>query len=180
MALEAASDALGVQLTADTPPALLRNAPGLASLRARRLNRRIADHNRSQARRLDREEMRNILLVNDYRESLGLCRLEADPRLVRAARAHSREMVELGYFSHTSPKKENKEFSDRIRKAGYDRPGGENIAMGSTSGAKTFEQWFSSPGHHRNMVRERFTAIGVGRWTNHWTQNFGTGARSVE
>src|SRR5258705_12248299 len=36
--------------------------------------------------------------------------------------------------------------------------------------------WFDSPGHHVNMAGGS-NAIGVGRWHDHYTQNFGAGPR---
>jgi uncharacterized protein YkwD len=153
----------------------LREAPSLRGLRDYRRNRRLEAYNRRLARRLDAEEWRNVSLVNTYREALGLRRLEVDLRLVKAARQHSKEMKDLGYFSHDSPVQANKSPSDRCRRAGYPSPGGENIAGGSPSGPHAFWQWFHSPGHHQNMVGARFTAIGVGRWHKLWTQAFGLG-----
>jgi len=139
--------------------------------------RQIERYNeRAMAGFMDREELANARLVNQYRETLGLWRLEWDARLIQAARRHSKSMVDRGFFSHTSPVPGDTSPPQRMTNAGYERAGGENIAMGSTSGEKTFWQWFDSPGHHRNMVRE-YEALGVGRWNDHHTQNFGRGAR---
>ena len=178
--IERAGKALGVSLA---------NVKGLDDLRAKaplkdvftyRLNRRVEAYNRRAARSGAREEARNVLAVNVYREALGLEWLAIDARLVASARAHSKEMAELGYFSHTSPTKGLEGFGDRVKKAGYPSPGGENIALGSPSGLGAFEQWFGSPPHHQNMVRGRFTAIGVGKWGKYWTQNFGSGRRVLD
>ena len=141
------------------------------------VNRKIEAYNKARMRErlTNRGEEENLERLNEYREALGLRRLELDARLLQSARRHSKQMVDLGYFSHTSPKAETKTFQKRIAAAGYPRAGGENIAMGKTDGDAVFWMWFDSPGHHRNMVNHRFRAIGIGRYQDHWTQNFGLG-----
>jgi len=140
------------------------------------LCRRMEAYNIAVARAsMDREEQTNAAWVNLYREVLGLIPYELDPRLIQAARRHSKEMTDLDYFAHDSPTAENKSHTRRMKNAGYDHGYSENIAYGSGSGERTFWQWFHSPGHHKNMVRPESTALGVGRWNNRWTQNMGRG-----
>ena len=86
-------------------------------------------------------------------------------------------MYDKKFFSHYSPTLENKTFKDRILKAGYKKPGGENIATGYASAERVFWAWFLSSGHHKNMLREQFSSLGVGTTANLWTQNFGCGKR---
>ena len=178
--MQRAEEALGVSLEKVASIDDLRAQPSLKGLFAYRLNRRTAAYNRQVARALHGQEAQNAVMVNAYREVLGLLQLEIDVRLAQSARRHSKEMVELGYFSHTSPTKGSEGFADRVRNAGYPSPGGENIALGRWTGAQVFQQWFGSPGHHQNMVRAQFTAIGVGKWGTCWTQNFGTGKRLAD
>lgn len=125
---------------------------------------------------LDPEEAKNLRKVNQYREAIGLLPYEIDARLVQAARRHSREMVEKGYFSHESPTPENKSFGDRAKNAGYKGAAGENIASGTSSGEGAFNMWFGSPGHHQNMAGGA-QAIGIGRFGNRMTQVFGGAQR---
>lgn len=125
---------------------------------------------------LDTEETRNLAFVNKYREALGILPFELDPRLVQAARRHSKDMVEKGFFSHESPLPGLASPSDRMRAAGYPGGGGENIAYGAGTGEGTFWMWFNSPGHHKNMAGG-YTHFGVGRWNSHFTQNFGGSPR---
>ncbi len=141
--------------------------------------RRINTWNETIKPLMDDEEWTNAKLVNAYREALGILPYELDARLIQAARRHSREMTELGYFSHTSPTEGLRSHADRMRKAGYPHPLSENIAYGRRSGEATFRQWFNSPGHHRNMVRENTTGLGVGRSRQHWTQKMGTDRRMM-
>jgi hypothetical protein len=49
--------------------------------------------------------------------------------------------------------------------------------MGRWDGEESFWKLFYSPGHHRAMVSQRYTALGVGRWDMAWTENFGAGRR---
>jgi len=124
-------------------------------------------------------EIKNFTMVNTYREAVGLMPYEADPRLIQAARRHSKEMVDKKYFSHESPTESEKDFGKRCKNAGYKGASGENIAYGGKGGDGTFWMWFDSEGHHKNMAGGS-NAMGVGRWNDHWTQNFGGGARVMQ
>lgn len=140
--------------------------------------RRIEAYNRTVESAAGSEELECIRLLNAYRESLGILPLEIDARLQQSARRHSKEMVDLSYFAHDSPTASEKTHAKRMKNAGYTVGAySENIAQGTTSGKGAFWMWFDSPPHHKNMVHASSTAIGVGRWGNTWTQNFGTGKR---
>lgn len=124
------------------------------------------------------QELINTMMVNAYREALGVLPCEMDAALVQAARRHSREMIELKYHGHTSPDPANRTVAQRIRNAGYAGAGwGENCGINFATGERVFWGWFRSAAHHRNMVGEHFHAIGVGRWDHAWTQNYGCGPR---
>jgi uncharacterized protein YkwD len=125
---------------------------------------------------MDPEEIKDFNAVNTYREAIGLLPYEADPRLVQAARRHSKEMVDKNYFSHESPTESEKDFGKRSLNAGYRGGAGENIAFGTATGEATFWMWFDSPGHHMNFAGNQ-NSLGVGRWHSHWTQNFGAAPR---
>lgn len=116
---------------------------------------------------------RVLSMVNSERAVAGCEPLRVDHRLVRAATAHSADMSRRGYFSHTTP--EGVTFGERIRRAGYPKPGAENIAHGQTSARQVVGDWLASPGHHRNIVNCEFEAIGIGVGPNGgiWTQDFG-------
>jgi len=139
--------------------------------------RRIEAYNAKLRRHMTPGEAENLRLTNDYREALGALRYEIDIRLVQSARRHSKEMTDLGYFSHSSPTPANASFGNRVRNAGYPSPAGENIASGARSGTAAFWMWFRSPGHHKNMVNPGNVAMGVGKWAGKWTQNMGRGKR---
>jgi uncharacterized protein YkwD len=118
-----------------------------------------------------------VQLVNAQRARVGCRALVVDARLARAAQAHSADMANRRYFSHTSL--DGRTFVQRIRAQGY--PGtrlGENIAAGYRTPSAVMTAWMKSPGHRANILNCRFTAIGVGYATGgpygtYWTQDFG-------
>ena len=116
---------------------------------------------------LNFKEKRVLALHNDARKERGLRPLCADPRLTRAARSHSREMIREDYFSHSSYDGES--VGDRLERFGYDLSiHGENLAGGSGTygGAdSTFQRWMNSPGHKANVLDSRFRPVGVGTYT---------------
>ncbi len=110
-----------------------------------------------------------IALVNVERRQRGLGELKYDRNLRSAARQHSRDMLDQGYFSHDAPDSSLRHPVDRVYYAGLtDFVVGENIAVNSAIGgarsiARVFvEQWMNSPGHRENILRPNFTHIGVG------------------
>lgn len=130
-----------------------------------------------------------IELVNARRAEGADCRTEGrfgpaapltgDEQLRCAARLHSRDMGERGYFDHLDP--EGVDPFVRMQVAEYSGfPGGENIAAGSPTPASVVEGWMNSDGHCANIMRAGFSEIGVGYaavpgsdWRVYWTQVFG-------
>ncbi len=123
---------------------------------------------------------RQILeLVNAERVAAGQGALTNAPLLTVAARRHSREMAELGYFAHDSPTEENRTLAMRLANAGLSNYGwaGENIALSTQASAEEFvRMWMDSPGHRENLLRPDFKFSGIGVYTDGhktWaTQNF--------
>jgi len=121
---------------------------------------------------LSSEEKEHLQMLNEYRMMLGLQPLECDARLLAAARGHSCDMVEKKFFSHESPLPGKRSFMDRAKLEGYAAAMGENIFWGSPSGRHALASWYTSPGHHKNMLGN-FKQIGAGNYKAHWTQVFG-------
>ncbi|MEU3699981.1 CAP domain-containing protein [Streptomyces griseoviridis] len=115
------------------------------------------------------------VLVNRERAARGMEPLLDDERLRRSARAHSADMVRLGYFDHVAP--DGTSPADRMLAAGFPLPGGENIAFGQPTPEEVVADWMNSPPHRRNILRREFHVIGVGVCVTTlgpmWTQNFG-------
>jgi hypothetical protein len=90
-------------------------------------------------------------------------------------------MVDNAYFSHTLS--DGSTWAQNIAAHGYPSQSAraENIAAGRQSAADTFTQWKNSAGHNKNMLDERFNAIGIGRvsdadteYRHYWTTTFGS------
>ncbi|MFC4083337.1 CAP domain-containing protein [Amycolatopsis samaneae] len=112
-------------------------------------------------------------LVNGERAKAGCGPVSAESRLATAAQKHSDDMSARDYFSHNTP--EGVPFDQRIRDAGYSKPGAENIAKGATTPAKVMQMWMNSSGHRANILNCSLTRLGVGVATDgwYWTQDFG-------
>lgn len=99
-------------------------------------------------------------------------------KLEDAARAHSENMAELEFFSHSGP--EGVQTGKRVNDRGYSWSAvGENIAMGQNSVDDVVDGWLSSPGHCANIMSTEFTEMGAARveapGSQHspfWTQVF--------
>nr|CEL23422.1 Transporter [Kibdelosporangium sp. MJ126-NF4]CTQ96802.1 Transporter [Kibdelosporangium sp. MJ126-NF4] len=111
--------------------------------------------------------------VNTERKRAGCKPLGKAAALTKSAQRHSDDMSKRDYFSHTTP--EGVTFDQRIKKAGYPRPGAENIAKGATTATKVMSLWMNSAGHKRNILNCDLKKIGVGLAKDgwYWTQNFG-------
>ncbi len=120
-------------------------------------------------------------LTNLYRMMMGLRPVKIDEALVRAARKHSQEMMDLDYFAHASPVKEHRTPSMRAAAEGWGGGVSENIARGAPTPAGALRGWLHSSGHHRNIVGAGWTHLGCGKAKGgaFWTQNFGKGSSSA-
>ncbi|TVR68730.1 MAG: serine protease [Sphaerobacteraceae bacterium] len=99
-------------------------------------------------------------LVNQERVERGLGTLEFDASLVPVARAHSQEMLELGYFSHVSPNTGT--LGDRLNAAGVQYlSAGENLAYAPSVGV-AHRGLMQSDGHRENILDPSWERIGVG------------------
>jgi uncharacterized protein YkwD len=106
-------------------------------------------------------------LINEERTSFGLQPVQPNSDLRQAALSHSQEMVDEGYFEHTSPA--GLTFIDRIEHTGY-MSGvrswvvGENLVWGNedlSTPQALVTAWMNSPPHRENLLRARFDEIGI-------------------
>lgn len=105
-------------------------------------------------------EAQMLGLVNQARSAHGLRPLMADPEATEVARAHSRDMLARGYFSHVSPQGDDP--FDRMRRGGLRyRTAGENLAFAPTVGV-AHQGLMDSPGHRANILRPAFGRLGIG------------------
>ncbi len=117
-----------------------------------------------------------VNLTNQERQKYGLAPLKIDWQLSRVARYKSRNMRDVGYFSHTSPTYGSPFEMMRSFNIQY-QSAGENIAAGQTSPEQVVREWMNSPGHRKNILTGRYTHIGVGyakggAYGTYWTQMF--------
>lgn len=105
-------------------------------------------------------EAQMLVLVNQARAAHGLKPLSADAQATEVARAHSRDMLASGYFSHVSPQGQTP--FDRLRQAGVRyRTAGENLAL-APNVVRAHEGLMDSPGHRANILRPAFGRLGIG------------------
>jgi uncharacterized protein YkwD len=114
-----------------------------------------------------------VKLTNEIRSDRGCKPLRTSERLTRSAQRHANDMAERNYFSHTS--RNGDRWWQRIERAGYPDPAGENIAYGFATARGVVRAWMRSPSHRRNIVDCDFRAIGVGFHGDgkYWVQDFG-------
>jgi uncharacterized protein YkwD len=115
-------------------------------------------------------------LVNMHRAAGATCvsgaqppapPLAMDDELRLAARLHSDDMLENGYFSHDSP--DGRMLLDRIAEAGFMGAGpiGENIVAGTRTAEGAVAAWMGSEeGHCENIMNPSYRVIGIG-----WAMN---------
>jgi uncharacterized protein YkwD len=108
---------------------------------------------------MTRAELHLAALINRYRAAHGVPSLTVNPRLTRAARAHSQDMLHRGYFGHGA-------FVARLRDFGIHADSlGENLAWGtgrSGEARAVLRMWQRSPGHRTNLLSRRFHRVGLG------------------
>lgn len=104
-------------------------------------------------------EAKMLVLVNEERQKAGLKPLKADPEMLVAARGHSKDMFERGYFSHETP--EGLSPFDRMKKAKVRFiAAGENLAIGPTL-TICHRGLMNSPGHRKNILNSSFGRVGI-------------------
>lgn len=100
-------------------------------------------------------------LINKDRVSRGLQPLTWREELVPVAEAHSEDMDERNYFSHTNPDGEGP--ADRAREAGVSyRMIGENLAFGQNNAVYAHEGLMDSKGHRDNILNPAYDEVGIG------------------
>lgn len=139
---------------------------------------------------LNATERETFYRHNKIRRNHNLKTFCVHPKLQKAARAHSKDMIRRDYFSHNT--KGGGTFSQRLKNFGYTPRGysyytvGENIAYGSGSSGtprSIMRSWMNSSGHRHNILNGKFHEIGIGTYTGNYkgyrgvtmyTADFGT------
>ncbi len=99
-----------------------------------------------------------LALLNDYRVSQGLGKVQFDSALNAMAQRQSDAMLAAKTMSHDVAGG----FSSRIAQSGISAPyAAENVAYGYASANSVFEGWRQSSGHNANMLLAQATRVGV-------------------
>ncbi len=112
---------------------------------------------------LDEHQQEVVRLINIEREKVGVDPLEIDPALMEIAQLKADEMIELDYFSHTSPNYGTaQQFAEHY---GYTGKIGENIGRGSSYyvPSASVAMLMKSEEHKANMLNPNYKYVGVGR-----------------
>lgn len=109
---------------------------------------------------MNSDELEVFNLINNQRTANGLSALKSDSELQRVARIKAQDMVNNGYFSHTSPTYGSPFDMMNSFKISY-KTAGENIA-GNSSNSAAVTAWMNSPGHKANILNGNFNYTGVG------------------
>lgn len=121
-----------------------------------------------------------LRLVNIERQKAGVAPLTMDnTALTAAAMKRAEELQEL--FEHTRP--DGSDCFTVLKEYKVPFPSelsycaGENIAYGQRTPAEVVNAWMNSPGHRANILKDRFSQIGVGYFKDqqgraNWVQLF--------
>jgi uncharacterized protein YkwD len=104
-----------------------------------------------------RAEKKLASRINSARLNRDLRRLQLDPELSKVARVHTRDMIDRGQLSHTSPSVLGRRVTRWMML-------GENV--GFAGGVLQLHRTFMrSPAHRDNNLRPSFRHVGIGtKW----------------
>lgn len=106
------------------------------------------------------EENKLLTLTNNLRIQHGVATLSPVVPLHVSSDYKASEMVDLHYFSHTSPNGYG--LGHFLSSAGYRyETAGENLAMGFSSAEEIFSSWVKSPTHYANLIDPDYKEFGV-------------------
>jgi uncharacterized protein YkwD len=104
--------------------------------------------------------------------------LQWSTQLASAAEAHSADMANRNYVSHTSL--DGNTPAARATAVGYTGQMGENIGAGYATMDAAMSAWIQSPGHCANLMNPNYRDYGIAcasaaasTYGTYWTQEFG-------
>ena len=106
-------------------------------------------------------EMMMFSLVNEDRARYGKSALTLDPELSEIARIKAQDMLENGYFAHTSPTYGNIRQMLNTFGVSY-RSASENIARSRSIYHAEAAFLSSSTGHRQTLLSSAWTKVGIG------------------
>ena len=119
---------------------------------------------RSHGATLSQLESSVLVDINAFRAQHGLATLRLNTQLTTAARAHTQQMAQKGYFAHESA--DGSVFWKRLHSfyaSAHSWSVGENLLWSSPGidGARALKLWLASPEHRKNLENPRWREIGV-------------------
>jgi uncharacterized protein YkwD len=128
---------------------------------------RAADATPASVERMQALDGAILSELNATRAAHGLRPLTVSPQLEEAAVAHSREMLDGGFFAHDSPG--GASFVQRLKRfytaSGYSSwSAGENLIYCSAEmdANQAIQVWLDSPPHRQNMLDPTWREVGIG------------------
>jgi uncharacterized protein YkwD len=117
-----------------------------------------------------------VQLVNGARDRAGCDKAHDDGHLHGAAREHSQDMARKGFVDHDGS--DGSSPGDRMRKAGYKHPKGEDVGSGYRTAQAALSAWSADPAQRGLLTDCDVKAVGVGvvaagDGTLYWTADFG-------
>ncbi len=98
-------------------------------------------------------------LTNQERTSENLQALKVNLTLTKSAELKVKDMVDYGYFAHTSPEGRTPWYF--LDEAGYKyQYAGENLAINFTNTEDVTAAWMKSPTHRANIEKSEYTEMG--------------------
>lgn len=108
---------------------------------------------------LTSDERETFDLINKQRTAAGLPALQIDNEVQNVARVKAKDMVNSGYFSHTSPTYGSP--FEMLKSYGITyKTAGENIAGNSTNSGAV-NAWMNSSGHKANILNSSYNYTGL-------------------
>lgn len=101
-----------------------------------------------------------ITQTNLLRQALGLGELKENPVLNLAATQKLQDMIQNGYFAHTSPSGVSPWHWIEVNQYKYSYAG-ENLAIGFLTAKDTVTAWANSPTHRANLLNSSYKEIGI-------------------
>ncbi|MCL5010660.1 MAG: CAP domain-containing protein [Patescibacteria group bacterium] len=98
--------------------------------------------------------------LNQERTSFKLGSLKESTLLDQAAFLKANDMMQKGYFSHTSPSGVTPWYW--FKKVGYNyKSAGENLGIGFVDSQELHRAWDNSPSHRANLLNGNYKEIGI-------------------
>lgn len=114
-------------------------------------------------------------LVNDYRASKGLPRLERIPELDASAQDKCEDMIEYRYWAHDNPITGATPW-DFIKPIVDYYEAGENLTEGNSNNQPVVDAWIASKTHRENLEYGEYNYVGYA----HCTQSYEVDSDSID